>query len=107
VLHLSIYSTTSPIAIGNTVEYIERVRNTEGNEIMKLNAGDRVAFKASFCRNTGRYTGFIPFARGTITEIEGPLAYIEFEGNHSGGPCTMDVLLSNLVREDRIHLEPA
>lgn len=36
----------------------------------KIEVGDKVAYKASFLRSTGQYTGDIPHARGVVTEIK-------------------------------------
>lgn len=35
----------------------------------KIAVDDNVCFKASFLRNTGQYTGSIPFARGIVKAI--------------------------------------
>lgn len=32
--------------------------------------GDKVAYDAAFCRNTGQQTGPIPFARGIVTGLQ-------------------------------------
>ena len=38
--------------------------------MQSFSVGDKVAYKASFLRSTGQYTGSIPNARGTITELK-------------------------------------
>lgn len=35
-----------------------------------IKTGDRVAYSARFLRSIGAYTGDLPFARGTVTEIK-------------------------------------
>jgi hypothetical protein len=44
------------------VSFAERVSN--------IQVGDRVAYKASFLRDTGQYTGSVPFARGVVESIK-------------------------------------
>ena len=35
-----------------------------------MKIGDRVQFSQKFLRNTGQFTGDVPFAKGIVTEIE-------------------------------------
>ena len=35
----------------------------------KIEVGDKVAYKASFLRNTGQYAGATPHARGVVTAL--------------------------------------
>jgi hypothetical protein len=35
-----------------------------------IQIGDKVAYSATFLRSTGNYTGPIPHARGTVTELK-------------------------------------
>jgi hypothetical protein len=78
-----------------------------------INVGDRVAFSRAFLRNTGQFTGWKPFARGKVTKIAdirawddgNGLATVEWVMGDAPYPYSQ-VLLSNLVRADRIHLEP-
>ncbi len=64
----------------------------------KISVGDRVAYKASFLRSTGQYTGDIPHARGVVTEIkplgDNALATIDW-GNDE---IPAKVLTSNLSK---------
>lgn len=69
--------------------------------------GDRVAYSRVFLRDTGQITGWAPFARGEVTEIvfrEPQFVRINWD---SPDGHTSSVRSSNLVREDRIHLELA
>ncbi|WP_316172953.1 hypothetical protein [Bradyrhizobium sp. SZCCHNRI2049] len=72
----------------------------------QITIGTRVAFSREFLRNTGQFTGWAPFARGVVHSLL-PLSDDRFvatvswdDGSASG------VLNVNLVREDRLHLEP-
>jgi hypothetical protein len=73
-----------------------------------INIGCRVAFARQFLRNTGQFTGWAPFARGEVVLQSKPLrdgvhmVTVKWDDN-----STSNVLDCNLVREDRIHLEPA
>ena len=75
--------------------------------MVELKIGDRVAFSREFLRNTGQYTGWAPFARGEV------IAHVELSKGHVLARILWDscqitnVLPANLVREDRIPLEPA
>ena len=70
----------------------------------QINIGDRVAFSRQFLKSTGQCTGWAPFARGTVSALAPlggiALAVIEWDGGQGS-----KVLVSNLVRQDRIHLE--
>jgi hypothetical protein len=73
-----------------------------------INIGCRVAFSRQFLRNTGQFTGWAPFARGVVTWQSAPIR----DGMHRvtvewDDKSLSNVLDCNLVREDRIHLEPA
>jgi hypothetical protein len=77
-----------------------------------LQVGDKVAFARAFLRNTGQYTGWAPFARGVVTKVE---PFATFRGDHDSRAlvsvqwakaCRSRVLDCNLVRVDRMHLEP-
>lgn len=77
-----------------------------------ITKGTRVAFRREFLRDTGQFTGWAPFARGTVVSMGEQLT--RFKGDR-GGPHLVVIawddgtrsraLSSNLVREDRIHLE--
>jgi hypothetical protein len=76
----------------------------------RITVGCRVAFSRQFLRNTGQYTGWAPFARGKVTNIRvvtpGVLGCIIADIAWDDAPPS-PVNIANLVREDRIHLEPA
>ena len=75
----------------------------------KITSGTRVAYSRQFLRSTGQYTGWAPFARGVVATAVGDLVLVRWDAkNLSGepGPETSHVNVHNLVREDRIHLEP-
>jgi len=72
--------------------------------------GDRVAYSRTFLKNIVEHTGWMPFARGTITRIEEAcddfvLADIDWGGTGPADGSRVNV--KNLVHEARIHLEPA
>ena len=72
----------------------------------QFNVGDRVAFSRAFLQSTFQFSGWVPFARGTIIGLVdcGPviLAEVQWDGRDMGNR----VLTSNLVHANRIHLEP-
>ena len=54
-----------------------------------ISVGERVQYKAAFCRSIGAYTGAIPFARGEVVQIkslsqETRLAGMKWDGDYSG-----------------------
>jgi hypothetical protein len=63
----------------------------------KIAVGDRVAFKASFLRNTGQQTGETPFMRGEVTELkplgDNVLATVKWSEDY-----TSRVLIGNLSK---------
>lgn len=71
----------------------------------EIKVGDKVRYSTKFLRNTGQYTGDIPFARGIVTALE-PLgkgsirtflAVIDW-----GNPDIPErVLVSNLEKTDK------
>lgn len=66
----------------------------------EIQAGDRVAYSAKWLKSTlSHHLGHL---RGTVDRIEHGLAYITW---NEPGPKA--VLVVNLVKADRIHLEPA
>ena len=67
--------------------------------------GNRVMYARGFLRSTGMFTGPIPFAKGKVTAIDREIASIDWEGKH-GGDLPPRVNVHNLVRADRLHLEP-
>ena len=70
-----------------------------------IKVGTRVAFKRQFLRDTMALTGWRPFARGEVVTVDAigeiGLMTIKWDDGHIS-----NVLASNLVREDRLHLEP-
>jgi len=76
-----------------------------------IKVGDRVAFSRAHLRSTRQFTGWAPFARGTVIQIDDfgrgalspdlSVATVVW-GDHE--PTRIDV--KDLVREDHIHLEP-
>lgn len=78
----------------------------------EITVGTRVAYARSFLHSTMQHTGWVPFARGVVIEVSAVIPEIVTvmwdENNPSGqrGPRTTRVNVRNLVREDRIHLEP-
>jgi|RhiMetdeSRZDD1v2_1073273.scaffolds.fasta_scaffold02977_19 hypothetical protein len=76
-----------------------------------IKVGDRVAFSREHLRSTRQFTGWAPFARGTVIQIDdfgrgalGPdlsVATVVW-GDHE--PTRVNV--KDLVREDHIRLEP-
>lgn len=64
----------------------------------KIAVGDKVAYKASFLRSTGQYTGSVPHARGTVTELkplgDKILATVDWQNDE----IPAKVLLSNLSK---------
>jgi hypothetical protein len=73
-----------------------------------ITVGTRVAFSREFLRNTGQFAGLVPFARGQVTALNAlspgfVLAAVQWDNIKSAS----NVNVANLVREDRIHLEPA
>lgn len=71
-----------------------------------IEAGARIAYSRAFLQSIAAYTGRTPFARGVVEAIEAcghvNLACIRWDDGHTSAALT-----SNLVREDRLHLEAA
>jgi hypothetical protein len=82
--------------------------------VTPIKVGDRVAYTRKFCRNIGAYTGTIPFARGTVENIQGTIARnddmliatVSWEGA-AANECPIFSNAYNLIREDELHLEPS
>jgi hypothetical protein len=75
-----------------------------------VNVGDKVKYSRKFCQSIGALAGWLPHVRGRIEALEpfgaGQLATIHWEPCE-GRPATKGkVLVSNLWRADRLHLEP-
>jgi len=75
---------------------------TRPNSITK---GDRVAFSRSFLRSIQAYTGWHPFARGVVLHVLDMSGLSLVTVHWDDGEQTR-ANACNLVREDRIHLEP-
>ena len=68
---------------------------------MKINIGDRVMFSRKFCQSVGAYTGWIPFAVGTVVALNGKIATIKWDDIDE----TKSAIVSNLILKNRRHLE--
>lgn len=66
----------------------------------EINAGDRVAYSAKWLKSTQSH--HLGNLRGSVDRIENGVTYITW-----GAPGPKAVLINNLVKVDRIHLEPA
>lgn len=64
--------------------------------------GDRVAYSARWLRSAQAH--HLGNARGTVIEAGGVLVRVDWDGGHAAGT---PVLARNVVREDRMWLEPA
>lgn len=71
-----------------------------------INVGDKVAYSTQFLKSTGEHTGPIPFARGVVKDIRkiGGVSLATVEWDTPEAPEKVNVF--NLVRVDRMHLEP-
>lgn len=80
----------------------------------EITVGTRVAFKRAFLQSTGQFTGWVPFARGVVVDVVLPgvpeIVRIKWDDRHriagEANPPFSRANVNNLVREDRIHLEP-
>jgi hypothetical protein len=70
-----------------------------------ITTGTRVAFSRAFLKSIHAFTGWHPFARGEVLNIQdlGGIKLATIAWDCGTGSC---VNLKNLVRQDRIHLEP-
>jgi hypothetical protein len=71
-----------------------------------IEIGDKVAFSRQFLQSINMHTGWPPFARGTVIDInevdrDYKLALIEWTDK----PEPTWINVANLVRTDQIHLE--
>jgi hypothetical protein len=78
-----------------------------------ITIGTRVAFKRAFLQSTGQFTGWVPFARGVvIDELKSVPGIVSIKWDDrrriagEANPVFSRANVNNLVREDRIHLEP-
>lgn len=65
-----------------------------------IQAGDRVAYSSKWLKSTQSH--HLGHLRGSVARIDNGVAYITW---NEPGPKA--VLVNNLVKVDRIHLEPA
>ncbi len=86
-------------------------RLTGFNPMSDIKKGDKVAYSRDFLRNTGQFTGPIPFARGVVTEIETlgkggrtKIAVVEWSRDF-GRQIPERINVANLVRADQIQFE--
>ncbi len=63
------------------------------NKTSNIEVGAKVAYKASFLRNTGQYTGSIPHARGVVTGIKdlGDLKIATIDWNDPEIPARVNI----------------
>lgn len=84
----------------------------------EITVGTRVMYARAFLRSISAFTGVLPFARGTVTEIDRhqldapgfAIATISWDDEYAldaedGYLLPQRVNVANLVREDRLHLE--
>lgn len=72
-------------------------------QTMQLDEGDRVAYRACFLRSIGDYSAQLADRRGKLSgHTCGPLVEVLWDDGHEGM-----VHNANLIRADRIHLEPS
>jgi len=70
-----------------------------------MKPGDRVCFARHFLRNTGQFTGDVPFAVGTVEAVidYGSFTLATIRWDNLAGHKTVNV--KNLILKDRKHLE--
>ena len=82
--------------------YAGPVNNQIGTREMKIKNGDHVCYAREWLRNTGQYTGDVPFMRGVVTEIRnGYMATVEWDIGE-----TYPVHCANLWPAGKRYLEP-
>ena len=72
----------------------------------EIKVGSRVCFSRTFLRNTGQFTGRVPFAVGSVEALEDlggdlVIAFIRWDDGVEGR-----VNVKNLILSGRKHLEP-
>lgn len=72
----------------------------------EIKVGSRVCFSRAFLRNTGQFTGPVPFLTGSVVSLENlggdlVIAFIRWNDDVYGR-----VNVKNLILADRKHLEP-
>ena len=70
-----------------------------------MKPGDRVCFARHFLRNTMQHTGDVPFAVGTVEEIDDYGDYSIVQVNWDNLEGHKSVNMNNLILADRKHLE--
>lgn len=72
-----------------------------------ITPGTRVMYARSFLQSIGAYTGLLPFARGEVLGItHDTIATVRWDNDPEGEVIPTHANVANLVREDRLHLEP-
>lgn len=71
----------------------------------EIEVGDRVTYSREFLRNTGQFTGDIPFACGTVESIAdyGSTRIAAVDWGNPDIPAKVNV--ANLVREKQVERE--
>jgi len=69
---------------------------------MEVKVGDIVKYASEFLRNTGQYSGPVPFMEGTVLSVYGDPPIVEVDwGDHRSR-----AMASNLWPKNKLHLEP-
>ena len=71
-----------------------------------IEKGDCVMFSRAFLRNTGQFTGPVPFAKGIVSDIIDLGDDLLIARIRWGDGSTTRANVKNLIRCDRRHLEP-
>ena len=71
-----------------------------------ISVGDKVAYSTVFLKSTGEHSGPIPHARGVVIDIKhhGSVSLATIKWNTPEAPEKVNT--KNLVRVDKMHLEP-
>jgi hypothetical protein len=77
------------------------------DDLNAIKVGDKVAYSTAFLKSTGEHTGPIPFARGVVTDLKKHGKDFEIATVKWDTPEAPEQTNSrNLVKVDRMHLEP-
>ena len=76
------------------------------DDMNAINVGDKVAYSATFLKSTGQHTGPIPFARGVVADIKNHGGVELATVNWDTPEAPEKVHVKNLVKVDKMHLEP-
>ena len=76
------------------------------DDLNAIRVGDKVGYSAAFLKSTGEHAGPIPHARGVVTDIKkhGPVELATIKWDTPEAPEKVNT--KNLVKVDRMHLEP-